>query len=74
MNPLATILAAVSVETGVSVDHIMSRRRTDRISRARFQVYRRLRDLGWNLSEIGRQMGRDHSTITHGLKRAKEQA
>lgn len=41
--------------------------------RARFAVMRRLRDDGFHVTQIARWLGRDHSTVVHGLQH-KEQA
>lgn len=37
---------------------------------ARFALYKALRLRGWSFLRIGALMGKDHSTIIHGVKRA----
>lgn len=36
----------------------------------RFAAYKALKMRGWSYSHIGRFMGRDHSTVIHGVRRA----
>ena len=62
-------IADVSREYGVSAEHIAGRSQTRVIVYARWQVWKRLYDSGMSLSEIGREMNFDHTTIMHALQR-----
>lgn len=54
---------------GVSVHAIFSRTRTVPVVAARNEVMRRLRwQDGFTTSQIGRWMGRDHSTVIHATR------
>jgi chromosomal replication initiation ATPase DnaA len=46
-------------------------RGTKRTIRARREVMRRLRDDGFTTTQIGRWMGRDHSTVIHATRGQK---
>ena len=62
------ILSAVSKKYGVSVDDIKSKKRTDSIASARHTsayIIRKLTDL--SLAEIGKILGRDHSTVMSSI-------
>lgn len=67
-----SILRNISVEFDVSVDELLGTDRCAAITRARQEAYLRLRELGWTLPRIGRRMKRDHTTIMHGIQRAKQ--
>lgn len=55
----------------VSRKRIMSRMRDIKpVSDARQDVYLALRELGWSLPRIGKAMGRDHTTVIHGIAMA----
>ena len=53
---------------GVPVELVMSRSRRRSAVRARQAVMRRLRADGFSTVQIGRWLGRDHSTVVHGLR------
>ena len=70
------ITAQVSDLTGVSVKDLMSKRRTDRIARARFLIWFIAQREGMSLTQIARAFDRDHTTILHGIqqeRRAREE-
>ncbi|HEV8035937.1 helix-turn-helix domain-containing protein [Yoonia sp.] len=70
---IASITDAVSRKTGISAEAIMSADRTIRVSSARQEVMRRAYATGrYSLPEIGRALGRDHTTVGHGIRRATE--
>ncbi len=37
-----------------------------------FDCYRAMRERNYSTSQIGRRMGRDHSTVSHGMARVGE--
>lgn len=55
----------------VSADDIMSRRRIRPITQARFALYAALRQRGWSYPRIGNFMGRDHSSVLVGVRKAE---
>lgn len=79
-NPRMTTLAQIVEATRVMVEEIWNVDRSDLTSRTtkacdgeRFAVYRLLRRVnGWSTIRIGKLVDRDHSSIVHGLKRAKD--
>jgi len=54
---------------GVTPDAIYGPRREQAIVEARWAVIARLYEQGWGLVDIGRALGRDHSSIHHALQR-----
>ena len=73
-NDSKEIIADTCVLFGVSIDELMSDRRTTRISQARFAASWALRRaLGWSMTRIARALGKkDHSSVFHALGRAIE--
>ena len=55
---------------GVTVAEIKGRSRLGAVVAARQDVFLALRESGWSFPRIGRAMGRDHSTVMHGVARA----
>lgn len=67
------IIAAVAAEYGVPASAIVGNSRLSVVTVPRQEAMRRAKDAGLSLSQIGRLMGgRDHSTVMHGIKRARE--
>ena len=64
------MLDAVSAVLGVPVDRILSPSRSAPIVRARQACMVLLREAGMSLPEVGKALGRHHSTVIHGLTRA----
>lgn len=63
------IVSEVSASTGVPVRDITSDRRNLHIVAARHEVFWRLHaETDWSVAEIGRRLGRDHTTILHGIR------
>lgn len=64
------IAAAIATRHGVTVGAMMSKDRSEYLTDARRELYRRLKDeLRWSTVRIGRFVGgRDHATVLHGLK------
>jgi hypothetical protein len=60
-------LDEVSFVHGVSRDDILGDRRFKPIAHARQHAMWLLSDWGYGLAEIGRKLGRDHSTVFHGV-------
>lgn len=62
------IMEVVSKQTGISVKNIISHSRDGNFVMARYIAFAMLRfKLDIDLIEIGRYIGRDHTTIIHGL-------
>jgi hypothetical protein len=57
---------------GVTVDEVRGPRRAQRLVELRRTLARRLRSQGFSLPEIGRAIGRDHSTVFHLLRKGGE--
>ena len=67
-SPIATdTIDMVARMTGVSKADILGRSRKPHICRARWAAMRALKQRGLSASHIGRLMGRDHTTVLHGL-------
>lgn len=62
------IVRCVAEASGVPMECVMSTKRTARFAEARHIGFYVARQRGFGLSEIGRAMGRDHSTVTHGIQ------
>jgi chromosomal replication initiation ATPase DnaA len=54
---------------GVAVDDILSRSRKSKHVAARKEVMHLYRDAGFSLKQIGLALGRDHTTVLHGLRK-----
>lgn len=65
---IARLIAEVSAETGVSQPNIRGRQRKRPIARARQLVMYRARMADISFSEIGRVMGRHHTTVMHDVE------
>ena len=67
--------AAAAVAAGLDVppDRLFSGHKDRETSHARHELCRRLHDgHGWTLERIGRAIGRDHSTVSYGIRQARE--
>lgn len=64
------IIRMVSRFTKIPVEDIMGQSRRAEIARARHMTYLALFDAGAPYIHIGRIMGRDHSTVMHGVRKA----
>ena len=62
------ILLIVSDSFGVSVEDILSSKKSDIKVLARHTLYKSINFMGYNLSETGRLLKRDHTTVRHGIK------
>ena len=67
------IIAAVAAEYGVPASAIVGNSRLSVVTVPRQEAMRRAKEAGLTLAQIGRLMGgRDHTTVMHGIKRARE--
>jgi hypothetical protein len=63
-------IAAVGITYGVSIRHIMSKKRTHRVVHARQAAFFMVKfTLGYSLADIGRLFDVDHTTVLHGIGR-----
>lgn len=69
----AVTIEAVAAEYEVGPADIIGRRRIARISAARHEVCRRLVALGWPYHEVGRQLGLDHTSVIHAVRKGANQ-
>lgn len=68
----AATVAAVAAAVGVPLAELHSRRRHAPLVAKRREVIRVLAERhGWSTTQIGRALGRDHSTIVHHLQIAR---
>lgn len=61
---------AIAARTDLARADILGRTRTALLVAARHQLFADLWREGYGIAEIGRILGRDHTTIAHGLRRA----
>lgn len=67
--------ARIADETGVPVARILIPTKGSRAeSAARRRLYVALRDRGWSLQRIGQGVGRDHSSVAHGIEVARRES
>lgn len=74
-NPNARVKAlilAVAAEAGCTPSELLSANRKYVLHR--WRIAKQCRDWGYSLPNIGRQLGRDHTTIRHGINRLGEVA
>lgn len=71
MTTLDELLTMAAADNDVTADEILGRGRARDVTAARFQVYWVLRQSGWSYPAIGRALGRDHSTVRHGVEQAR---
>ena len=69
---LHRVLSPIADLCGVSESEILSRRRGQSICEARWMIAQCLVDRGYAIMAIGRALGRDHSSVLHGLGRLRE--
>lgn len=68
-------IRATCIDHGISISDLMAPAKRDaRISRARFTAYARLYAITDSVNEVARIMGKNHTTVIHGIRRYKEQA
>ena len=72
-TPVAEIVRAVSVATGIPATEIYGPGRTDEVAQARHIVMLKCREKGMTLQRIGELLGgRCHTTVLAGIKAEKE--
>ncbi len=71
---LTEALAAVCRQRRVKASAVLGAGKTHSVAAARRDLYVRLHELGWSVTEIGLAVGRNHSTVSHGLKQARRAA
>lgn len=62
------IVDAVSEATGIPAKHILSQKRTAPVARARQIVMYEARRAGLSYPQIGEALGRDHTSVIHGVR------
>lgn len=71
-STVSKIVEAVSEATGIPARHILSQKRTAPIARARQIVMYEARLAGLSYPQIGEALGRDHSSVVHGVRAEKK--
>jgi hypothetical protein len=66
------LVAAIATESGLNPADILGRSKTRAIVIARWRIAKQLREAGYSYPNIGKQLGRDHTSILHGLQRLQE--
>jgi chromosomal replication initiation ATPase DnaA len=64
-------VAEVCLRSGVRLSELRSPSRKARLVRVRWKAMRAARDAGASVSEIGRLLNRDHSTVIYGLNKVE---
>lgn len=65
---LEKIFEIIAGEFDITVEMLMSKKKTENIIRARHTLYSTLNRLGMNKVETGRRLDRDHTSVIHGLR------
>lgn len=65
---LLALAESVASRHHITVGEMLGRRRTTQIVRARQEFYVALRRKGFSYPEIGRIVGRDHTTVLHACR------
>lgn len=68
-TPVSRIIDTAADLYGVDVDEVLSTSRNDRVVRARQAACWLLRGHGMSLPEIGKAIGRDHTTVLHAVRK-----
>jgi chromosomal replication initiator protein len=72
-TPFMNIVREVCEAHDVKRDEIFKKNRSKKLVMARGVIYDRIRkELGWSYPKIGKLFGRDHTTILHGVRLARE--
>ena len=69
---LKTIIGLVADHYGISRELLLSRSRRRSIVRPRQVAMLLCREEGYSLEHIGRQFGRDHTTVIHACRKVRE--
>lgn len=65
------IILEVAKASGLKIKTLMGPSRARRATWPRQVAYEALNRAGYSTAEIGRMMGRDHTTVMHGIKAAR---
>lgn len=65
---IIAIVERVAEDAGVKTADILGESRIQPVAHARQRVYAVARDAGFSLTHIARAMGRDHTSIIHGIR------
>lgn len=66
----SALVESLAQETGIPVDCIMSRSHDPQVVAVRHRLWVMLHDSGLSIGAIGKVLGRDHTTILYGLRKA----
>ena len=70
---MASILAEVSEETGITVAEFKSDARFRKIAWPRqYAMWRMVQENRWSLPQIGRFFNRDHTTVIHACRQVEK--
>jgi chromosomal replication initiation ATPase DnaA len=69
-----TLLPGLCERLGVTVDEMLSRGRTKQLAHARAIVCWALRQKGFSFPEIGRALGRDHTSVIPAVRKIERAA
>jgi chromosomal replication initiation ATPase DnaA len=72
LHKVRAIAALIAARDGIEAEEVMSRNRTQLVSRSRFLAYAVADRLGYPRIQIARAMLRDHATIIYGCRRVNE--
>lgn len=61
------IVNVIAESFGITTEELLSYKKTSRVTMARHTLYRNITFMGYNLSETGDLLNRDHATVRHGL-------
>lgn len=66
------LVGLIAAETGCDPQAILGHQRERKLVKARWRLMKELRANGYSLSQIGHQLGRDHTSVLHALRRLEE--
>lgn len=69
VETMVNLMAAIS---GYTAERIMAPTRKFPICYLRYCIYYALAKEGWSTNRIGKEFGKDHSSITHGISRVRD--
>ena len=69
MTLVDKLATEVAEEFGISEGAIRGKGRMPEVSMARRALFARLHDAGMSAAEIGRQLGKDHSSVLAGIRK-----
>lgn len=68
IREITTVLEMVETETGITAEQMYKARRYGEVVLARIAVAKRLRALGYSLTQIGTVLNKDHTSVIYYLK------